>query len=62
LNCSSVSPNPVTAINESHASLYKDVELKPEVSTIENDGARLDLSKFSGEIVIYVAGFVSQAF
>lgn len=60
LNCSNVSPNPVMVINESHASLYKDVELEPEIFTIENDGAQLDLSECSRAIVIYVAGLVSH--
>lgn len=60
LNCSSLSSNPVMAINQSRASLYKDVQLEPEVFTIENDGAHLDLSEFSREIVIYIAGFVSH--
>lgn len=60
LNCSSVSKNPVQAINETKASLYQDIELDLETYTIEKHGTHLELSSFAKEVIIYIAGFVSH--
>lgn len=60
LNCSSVSKNPIQAINDTNASLYHDIELDPETFTVETHGTHLHLSSFSKEVAIYIAGFVSH--
>lgn len=60
LNCSSVSSNPVQAINNSNATLYKDIELESELYTIEKDVTHINLSSVSKEVTIYIAGFVSH--
>jgi len=60
LNCSSVSSNPVQAINNSNATLYKDIELESELYTIEKDATHINLSSVSKEVTIYIAGFVSH--
>lgn len=60
LNCSSVT-DPVTAINNSNITLYREVELEPEVFSFETDGFHLhNLSNFSKEVSLYIAGFVSH--
>jgi len=46
LNCSSVSKNPIQAINDTNASLYHDIELDPETFTVETHGTHLHLSSF----------------
>jgi len=60
LNCSSVSKNPIQAINDTNASLYNDIELDPETFTVETHGTHLHLSSFSKEVSLYIAGFVSH--
>jgi len=60
LNCSSVSKNPIQAINDTNASLYHDIELEPETFTAETYGTYLHLSSFSKEVAMYIAGFVSH--
>lgn len=60
LNCSSVSSNPVQAINSSNATLYKDIELELELYTVEKDATHINLSFVSKEVTIYIAGFVSH--
>lgn len=61
LNCSSVT-DPVTAINNSNCTINKEIELEPEVYNFETDGFHLhfNLSNFSKEVTLYIAGFVSH--
>ncbi|CAI6347902.1 unnamed protein product [Macrosiphum euphorbiae] len=61
LNCSSVN-DPITAINNSNCILNSDVvELESEVYNFETDGFHLNnLSQFSREVTLYIAGFVSH--
>jgi len=44
LNCSSVSSNPVQAIDNSNPTLYKDIELESKLYTIEKDATHINLS------------------
>jgi len=60
LSCSSVSKNSIRAINDTNASLYNDIELDPEIFTVETHGTHLHLNSFSKDVAIYIAGFVSQ--
>jgi len=60
LNCSKVN-DPVTAINNSNCILNVTVELEPEEYIFETDGFHLNnLSQFSKEVSLYIAGFVSH--
>lgn len=62
LNCSSVK-DPILAINNSNCILNRDIELDAEVLNIENDGFYLNfdnISQFSKEVSLYIAGFVSH--
>lgn len=60
LNCSSVN-DPITAINNSKCILNSDIDLEPEQYNFETDGFHLNnLSQFSKEVSLYIAGFVSH--
>jgi len=61
LNCSSVT-DPIMAINNSNCTLNKDINLEAEQYNFENDGLHLnfELSEFSKEVSVYIAGFVSH--
>ncbi|KAF0718591.1 Reverse transcriptase domain-containing protein, partial [Aphis craccivora] len=63
LNCSSVT-DPIMAINNSNCTLNKDINLEAEQYNFENDGLHLnfELSEFSKEVSVYIAGFVSHKF
>jgi hypothetical protein len=60
LNCSSVN-DPITVINNSKCILNKYIDLEPEQYNFETDGFHLNnLSQFSKEVSLYIAGFVSH--
>jgi len=49
----------ITAINNSNCTLNSDIDLEPEEYNFETDGFHLNnLSQFSKEVSLYIAGFV----
>lgn len=60
LNCTSVWSNSVQAINSSNVTLYNDIKLEPELYSDEKNATHINLSSFSKEVTIYIAGFVTH--
>lgn len=61
LNCSNVTDQ-VTAINNSNCILNREIKLEPEIYDFETNGFHLhfNLSNFSKENSLYIAGLVSH--